>query len=414
MTQPRNFGFGEDETILRDSARKFLADNASIEALRRLVARDHREAYESAVPPAPWDEGLWQQMVELGWTGLAVPERAGGLGMKMVAVAALAEAAGHAALVSPLITTLLATCVLRECDTAAATAALERIGGGTPMALAVTNARGSWAAEDTDVTATTAADGAVLNGTASFVQDARKVRAFVVAARSDAGVGLYVVDADAPGVSVHPDRIVDLTRDQARVTFADVRVPADRIAAAGNAGATALARRPAGAADDRRRRHVRRRRVAAPDHHRLRPGAQAVRPPARLLPGGQASARQHDARRSIRRARWSTTPPARSTASPTPPSASPAWPRPAPARWPPSAPAGPSSSTAASASPGSATSTSSSSASSTTAPSSATPPTSAPSSPSSSETGSPQRHRDTETSAVVLETRALCACVSLW
>jgi alkylation response protein AidB-like acyl-CoA dehydrogenase len=240
MTQPRNFGFGEDETILRDSARKFLADNAGVEALRRLVARDHRQAYESAVPPAPWDEGLWQQMVDLGWSGLAVPERAGGLGMKMVAVAALAEAAGHVALVSPLITTLLATCVLRECETAAATAVLERIGGGTPMALAATNARGSWAAEDTDVTAKTAADGAVLDGTASFVQDARKVRAFVVAARSDQGVGLYVVDADAPGVSVHPDRVIDLTRDQARVTFADVRVPADRIAAAGNAGATAL------------------------------------------------------------------------------------------------------------------------------------------------------------------------------
>jgi hypothetical protein len=44
MTQPRNFGFGEDETILRDSARKFLADNASVEALRRLVARDHKQA----------------------------------------------------------------------------------------------------------------------------------------------------------------------------------------------------------------------------------------------------------------------------------------------------------------------------------------------------------------------------------
>ena len=242
MSQPRNFGFGEDETILRDSARKFLADNAGVETLRRLVARDHKQAYESAVPPAPWDEKLWRQMVELGWAGLAVPEKAGGVGMKMVAVAALAEEAGRVALVSPLITTLLATCALRECETPAATAALERIVGGDAMALAITNARGSWAADDTDVAATTAADGAVLQGTASFVQDARKVHAFVVAARSSAGVGLYVVDADAPGVSIHPDRVIDLTRDQARVTFADVRVPADRIAAAGNAGAAALAR----------------------------------------------------------------------------------------------------------------------------------------------------------------------------
>lgn len=242
MTQPRNFGFGEDETILRDSARKFLADHAGVEALRRLVARDHRQAYESAVQPAPWDEALWRQMVELGWPALAVPESAGGLGMKMVAVAALAEEAGRVALVSPLVATLMATCALRECNGPGASAALERIAAGEAMTLATTDARGSWAVEDTDVTAADGGGGATLNGTASFVQDARKARALVVSARGPAGVGLYVVDADAPGVSIHPDHIVDLTRDQARVTFTDVRVPAERVAAAGNAGADALRR----------------------------------------------------------------------------------------------------------------------------------------------------------------------------
>jgi alkylation response protein AidB-like acyl-CoA dehydrogenase len=242
MTQPRNFGFGEDETILRDSARKFFADNAGVESLRRLVARDHKQAYESAVQPAPWDEGVWQQMVELGWTALAAPEAAGGVGMKMVAVAALAEEAGRVALVSPLISTVMATLVLRECQSAAATAALERIVGGTATSLAITNARGSWAAEDTDVTATADGDGVRLQGTASFVQDARKARTFVVAARGPGGVGLYVVDADAPGVAVHPDQIVDLTRDQARVAFDGVRVAADRVAAAGDAGGAALRR----------------------------------------------------------------------------------------------------------------------------------------------------------------------------
>ena len=242
MTQPRNFGFGEDETMLRDSARKFLGDHAGIEALRRLVARDHRAAYESAVAPAPWDEALWRQMVALGWTTLAVPEAAGGAGMKMVAVAALAEEAGRAALVSPLLTTVLATCVLRAADGGGAAAALARIVEGTAMALAVTDADGSWDAEDTSVSATPAGDGVALHGTAAFVQDARKVGAFVVAARAPGGIGLYVVDADAPGVTIEPDRIVDLTRDQARVSFAAVRVNADRVAALPGRGAAALRR----------------------------------------------------------------------------------------------------------------------------------------------------------------------------
>ena len=184
MAQPKDFGFGEDEQMLRDSARKFLADNAGIETLRRSVARDHREAYESPQPPALYDADLWKKIVDLGWTSLAVPEDKGGSGMKMVAVAALAEEAGRAALVSPLITTLLATCVLREAGSSQAADALERIVGGEAAALAITNADGSWEPGDCDVAATASKQGMTLNGTAHFVQDARKVSFFVVAARS--------------------------------------------------------------------------------------------------------------------------------------------------------------------------------------------------------------------------------------
>src|SRR6185369_16609062 len=151
MTQPRNFGFGEDEQLLRDTARKFLADHFGIETLRRLVARDHREAYESDLAPAHWDEKLWKQMVELGWTALAVPEAAGGAGMKMVAVAALAEEAGRVALTSPLIATLMATCAVREAKGPGAKVALDRIVAGEAATLAITNADGSWEPRDTDV-----------------------------------------------------------------------------------------------------------------------------------------------------------------------------------------------------------------------------------------------------------------------
>jgi alkylation response protein AidB-like acyl-CoA dehydrogenase len=242
MTQPRNFGFGPDEELLRDTARKFLADNFGVETLRRLVARDHREAYEGAVAPAPWDEALWRRMVELGWTALAVPEAAGGAGMKMVAVAALAEEAGRVALVSPLITSLYATCVLRAAQSDAATAGLQRLAAGEAAALAITNADGSWEASDADVSATPTANGVELNGTAHFVQDARKVAWFVVAARGPAGVGLFAVDADAPGVTLLPDHIVDLTRDQARLSLHGVRLPAERVIAAPGHGAEALAR----------------------------------------------------------------------------------------------------------------------------------------------------------------------------
>jgi len=241
MAQPRDFGFGPDEAMLRDSARRFLKENAGIDKLRALVAKDHREAYEAPTPPAAWDESLWRQMVELGWTALAVPESAGGIGMSMTAVAALAEEVGHAALPSPLISTLLATCVLRELE-GNADAWLGRIAEGSPATLAVTGARGSWSPADTDVVARTEGQNVVLTGASSFVQDARKAAFFVVSAATEGGVGLYAVPADAPGVSIRPDRIVDLTRDQAVVSFDQVEVPRDDVLAAPGEGERALVR----------------------------------------------------------------------------------------------------------------------------------------------------------------------------
>lgn len=242
MTQPKDFGFGEEERMVRDSARKLLAENASLEKLRRLVARDHREAYESETPPARYDEALWRRMVDLGWTALAVPVEAGGAGMKMVAVAALAEEAGRAALCSPLVPTLMATCVLRETGTTGGRAALSRIVAGDAAALAVTDAEGSWEPRDTSVRAEQNRGGVVLDGTAHFVQDARKASFFVVSAKSRDGVGLYAVDASAPGLTIEPDRIVDLTRDQARVAFRKVSVPEENVVSPAGTGDVVLAK----------------------------------------------------------------------------------------------------------------------------------------------------------------------------
>ncbi len=74
------------------------------------------------------------------------------------------------------------------------------------------------------------------------MQDARKASFFVVSARGDGGVGLYAVDADAPGVTIRPDHIVDLTRDQGRVELRDVRVAAERVVAPAGRGDEVLSR----------------------------------------------------------------------------------------------------------------------------------------------------------------------------
>lgn len=235
--QPKNFGFGEDETMLRDSARRLLADQSPVEAVHALVAANpdpHR------APECLWDRDLWQQMVELGWTAVCVPESAGGIGMPLVAAVALAEEIGRAACPSPLIATLNSSAVLGACANGAANAALAEIAAGKATSLAITGASGSWNPEDSDVAVN--ADG-TLTGSAHFVQDAGKAQQFVVSARGEGGIGLYLVDAQADGLRVIPDRIIDLTRDQAHLEFANA--PAREMAAPGAGGMALRAAWPA-------------------------------------------------------------------------------------------------------------------------------------------------------------------------
>ena len=234
MTQPQNFGFGEEETMLRDSARKFFADSLPIDRLHALVG-DESDPHRSL--EAKWMPELWQQMVELGWTMLAVPERAGGLGMSAVAVASLCEEAGRAAFPSPLLATINSTYLLSACESVGGDAALEAIVGGAAATPAMIDARGSWEEGDTDVSF---ANGK-LTGTASFVQDAQKVDFFLVKARHGDGVGLYWLAKDAAGVAIKPDAIVDLTRDQASVEFDG----ADVVAVSDDANAVLAADMPA-------------------------------------------------------------------------------------------------------------------------------------------------------------------------
>ena len=209
MSQPNNYGFGEEAALLKEQAKKFFGETLPVDQLHGLVAGDPTP---ERLPDSLWLPDSWNKMVELGWTMLSVPESAGGLGMPVAAVAGVVEELGKAAFPCPLLPTLMAGYVLAACD---AEEALGELIEGKSASLAITNAQGSWRAGDTDIDY---ADGK-LSGTASFVQDARKVDRFLVSANSDGGLALFWVDATASGVTVHPDAIIDLTRDQGRVSF---------------------------------------------------------------------------------------------------------------------------------------------------------------------------------------------------
>lgn len=228
MKKAKNFGFGSDQVMLRDSAIKFFRDYGGADKLHKLVAGNPSP---ERAPECLWNQNAWNQMVELGWTTLALPERCGGIGMGTVAVAALVEELGRAALPCPLVETINASYLLAACETEAADAVLNEIAAGKAVGMAITNKAGSWELADTNIQA----QDATLNGSAYFVQNAKKVAGFVVKAKSDNGIGLYYVEASAAGLTIAPDSIVDLTRDQAQLHFDKVK--ATLIAASGSAEA---------------------------------------------------------------------------------------------------------------------------------------------------------------------------------
>ncbi|MFK8043495.1 acyl-CoA dehydrogenase family protein [Congregibacter sp.] len=224
MAQPKNYGFEEEAGMLKDGARRFFTEKLPVDQLHALVA----DAYvPERAPEVKWRKELWDEMVALGWTSLAVPESAGGVGMPWVAVAGLLEENGRAAFPSPLMATLQATAVLTQCGPAGEPA-LAEIAEGAAATIAVMDDAGG------------ATPGAVqlvdgkLNGTACFVQDACKCDHLLVVALEADKPAFFWVKLDAEGVNVRSDAIIDLTRDQARVSFDAVsaqRIDTDAAAA---------------------------------------------------------------------------------------------------------------------------------------------------------------------------------------
>lgn len=221
--QPKNFGFDDDERALRDLAERVLSEKLSTPVLHETVARGRTLAEGTE---CRWHRDLWQQVVELGWLTTAVPERAGGLGMSATAVAALVEQAGRAAMPGPFVPTLGAAYILAACDNSVADAALGHISAGKAFSYAGCDRHGSW----DDLSSEIDFENNSLNGSAFFVQDAQKVDYFLVNAKSGGEPVLVVIPADMQGLTIRPNAIIDLTRDQARLEFDNVEVSAEQIA----------------------------------------------------------------------------------------------------------------------------------------------------------------------------------------
>jgi alkylation response protein AidB-like acyl-CoA dehydrogenase len=211
--------FTDDQAMILDSAREFCRARSPIEKVRSLL--DSETGFDPAV---------WQEMVDLGWPALAIPEEHGGAGLDIGTTVPLAESMGRALLSTPFFSvTLAAQGVLRAGTPEQQARWLPELVAGRIATLALLD-DGDWGAPTSSCVATRDGDRLRLDGSKFLVADAGVAEAFLVWCTLDGADALVWVDREALGADAIRDHVViDETKRAARVDFNNATVSTDAL-----------------------------------------------------------------------------------------------------------------------------------------------------------------------------------------
>ena len=230
--------YSQEQGLLRDSARDFFTATLPVENLRELRDRQDETGYCT---------DAWQEMVELGWAGITIPEEFGGLEFGYKGLGVIMEQAGKTLAASP----LLATCALGVTSIVEGGTQdlkkelLPRVAAGEiSLALAV-DEKSVHSPFDISCTAIKEGDAYTLTGQKIFVLDGHVADALIVVARTSAsatareGITLFLVNANTQGITRHRNIMVD-SRNACRIKFDKVKVAETQVLGSVNHGADLL------------------------------------------------------------------------------------------------------------------------------------------------------------------------------
>ncbi len=245
-----NFGFTEEQELLRAEVRKWLDENCPMDEVRAVSEAEDGEGFS---------RDHWKAIAELGWLGLVVPEEHGGAGLGQVDLVVLLEETGRSLFPSPLLShTVAAGALLTVAGDAQRTRWLPALADGSAIGtLAVQEEPAAPGPDGVRLEGVADGDDVILRGQKRFVPHAAAADLFVAPFRGGDGLALACVPADAPGVRAEDWPGMDLTKRLGRVSFDGVRLPADAVAPLDEAslqrildlGTTALTAEMVGAAE---------------------------------------------------------------------------------------------------------------------------------------------------------------------
>ena len=215
-----DFGFSEEQEMLRDAAKRFLTDNCSTKFVRQMMA-----------DATAHDPAFWQKLVGQGWPGLLIPEQYGGANGTFLDLTVVVEEMGKALLPGPFLAAALlgAPTFIEGASDALKQEFLPKMAEGKFIAtVAIAEAAGRFDAGGIELKAAKKGAGYTLSGEKFFVPDAHVADAIVVAARTGTGSGeegitLLCVPAKEKGVTVTQLKTVDMTRRMCHVKFDEVQ-----------------------------------------------------------------------------------------------------------------------------------------------------------------------------------------------
>ena len=228
----------EEQQSLKDIAREFLQNNAPITHFREIRDTQSELGY---------DESLWKEMVNLGWSGILIPEEYGGFDFGMVGMGSILEEAGKTLTPSPLFSTGVlgaSLLTLGGSDTQKQTYLPQIVEGALTTALALEEGN-RHAPHFIQTKAKKKDDKFVISGSKNFVIDGHSSKLLMVVARTEgsiddaSGITIFLVDPEDQGVEITKTIMVD-SRNAANIEFNNVSVSTDSILGEENNGASLL------------------------------------------------------------------------------------------------------------------------------------------------------------------------------
>jgi alkylation response protein AidB-like acyl-CoA dehydrogenase len=230
------FVLTEEQQMLRDSALSFASEKLPVSQLRALRSKGE-----------DFDKTSWKEMVELGFTGVLIPEEFGGSGFGYLGLGQVLEAQGRTIASSPLLSTALigASALMLAGSQKQKEAYLPKIAAGELITALAIDEGPHHDPSRIKLSAKKSGSGYTLSGEKRYVVDGGEAGLLIVAARTSGGeddktgITLFLVPSDAEGVSRTPLKTLD-AHAAANVSFANVEVRADAVLGAVDGGFATL------------------------------------------------------------------------------------------------------------------------------------------------------------------------------